>query len=185
MATTETGHHANRGYFDQDGNFHVNGSSIYLDESGTAFSGTEAAMIEGVTAGVAQASKAVVLDSALPATGQCLPVVTGQATATVTAARSGTIFICAVDAVMTLPAAAAGLEGVYYTFVCGSLSGGTGLSISPNAADNIYGNGLTAVDNKDLINTGATDVVGDSATVVCDGTNWLITNVTGIWAKEA
>ena len=40
MATTETGHHANRFYVDQDGNPHLNGSSLYLDESGNAFSGS-------------------------------------------------------------------------------------------------------------------------------------------------
>lgn len=89
----------------------------------------------------------------------------------------------AADVVVTLPLAATH-KGAVVTVVNGVLSTGTGLSLSPNAADNIYGNGLTAVDDKDLINTGATDVVGDSATVVSDGTNWLITNVTGTWAKE-
>lgn len=43
MATTETGHHPNRMYVDQDGQIHLNGSSIYTDEVGTAVSATELA----------------------------------------------------------------------------------------------------------------------------------------------
>jgi len=63
MATTETGHNPNRVYIDRDGNIHLNGSSLYLDESGTAFSGTEAAYTDGITPGTVTASKAVVVDS--------------------------------------------------------------------------------------------------------------------------
>lgn len=69
MATTEVGHASNRCYTDQDGNLHMNGSSLYLDESGTAFSPTEAAAVEGITPGTAAASKAVVLDSSLNIAG--------------------------------------------------------------------------------------------------------------------
>jgi hypothetical protein len=43
MATTESGHHPNRVYTDQDGNLHLNGSSIYADELGSAVSPTELA----------------------------------------------------------------------------------------------------------------------------------------------
>jgi hypothetical protein len=95
----------------------------------------------------------------------------------------GILYCTAADIVVTLPLAA-NHTGKTITVVTGSLSTGTGTSISPNSADNIYGNALSAVDDKDLINTGSTDVVGDSATVISDGTNWLITNVTGTWAKE-
>jgi len=117
------------------------------------------------------------------------------ATQTLTAAQSGQTFVGAVDAVFTLPAASSSLAGVWYRFITGALSAGTGLSVSPAAADNIYGAvtddtsalsvAITAADDKDLINTGATDVVGDRIEVVCDGTNWLITDVHGIWAREA
>ncbi|MCC7314118.1 MAG: hypothetical protein IT419_04800 [Planctomycetes bacterium] len=34
MATTETGHQANRTYRDRDGDFHLNGAKLYLDEDG-------------------------------------------------------------------------------------------------------------------------------------------------------
>ena len=107
------------------------------------------------------------------------------ATQTLTAAQSGEKFVGAVDAVFTLPAAAAGTKGVTYEFECGALSSGTGLSISPAAADHIRGNGLTSTDDKDLINTGATDVLGDLARLYCDGVDgWVIEQVIGIWAKQ-
>ncbi len=108
------------------------------------------------------------------------------ATQTLTAAQSGQKFVGAVDAVFTLPAAAAATKGVWYEFETGAVSAGTGLSISPAAADHIRGNGLTSVDNKDLINTGATDQLGDMARVYCDGVDgWVIEAVIGAWAKEA
>jgi hypothetical protein len=108
------------------------------------------------------------------------------ATQALTAAQSGQRFVGVVDAVFTLPAAAAATKGVWYEFECGALSAGTGLSISPAAADHIRGNGLTAVDNKDLVNTGATDRLGDSARIYCDGVDgWVIEAVVGAWAKEA
>ena len=101
---------------------------------------------------------------------------------TLTAADSGTIFICnAADLVLTLPSTA---EGLVYTFVCAAVSVGTGMSVSPAAADNIN----EGVANKDLINTGATDVLGDSVTVVGTGTAataWYTTAKIGIFAAEA
>ena len=108
------------------------------------------------------------------------------ATQTLTLRQSGEKFVGAVDAVFTLPAAAAATKGVYYEFETGALSTGTGLSISPNAADHIRGNGLTSTDNKDLINTGATDRLGDSVRIYCDGVDgWVIDAIIGTWAKEA
>jgi hypothetical protein len=105
---------------------------------------------------------------------------------TLTIAQSGQKFVGAVDAVFTLPAASAETKGVFYEFECGALSGGTGLSISPAAADHIRGNGLTSVDNKDLINSGASDRLGDYARVYCDGVDgWVIEAIIGTWAKEA
>lgn len=107
------------------------------------------------------------------------------ATQALTAAQSGERFVGAVDAVFTLPAASAATKGVWYEFECGALSVGTGLSISPAAADHIRGNGLTSVDDKDLINSGGTDRLGDSVTLYCDGADgWVITSIIGTWAKE-
>lgn len=102
---------------------------------------------------------------------------------------AGTHFVGVVDAVFTLPSAALTPAGTFYEFECGALSAGTGLSISPNAADAIGGNGLTVVLDKDLINSGASDRLGDLVRVICSGvagaTAWRIVNIIGTWAKEA
>lgn len=147
---------------------------------------TAGGMREAPTAGAAAASRAVVPDADATVSGLRRKVNLAAATQTLTAAQSGQKFVGAVDAVFTLPAAAAGTKGVWYEFETGALSAGTGLSISPAAADHIRGNGLTSVDNKDLINTGATDRLGDSVRLYCDGVDgWVIESVIGTWAKEA
>ena len=137
------------------------------------------------TAGAASASKAVVLGADSQISGIRRKVNLAAATQPLTAAQSGEKFVGAVDAVFTLPAAAAATKGVWYEFETGALSGGTGLSISPAAADHIRGNGLTSVDDKDLINSGGTDRLGDSARIYCDGVDgWVIEAIIGTWAKE-
>lgn len=149
-------------------------------------SSAELGVLDAVTAGTVSASKAVVADANLTVTGLRRPVLTKNANYTVTTADSGAlIYVTSADKVMTLPSTAAGLT---YTFVIttAGLSASTGLSISPAAADKIMGNGLTAADNKDAINSGATDRDGDSLTIVGDGVDgWFITAVTGTWAREA
>lgn len=111
---------------------------------------------------------------------QTRPVVVKTANYTVLASESGTVFIAdAADIVFTLPATVAGL---IYTFVCAAVSAATGLSISPQAADNIN----EGTDNKDLINSGATDVLGDSVTIVGDGDKgWFTVTKIGTWAAES
>lgn len=85
--------------------------------------------------------------------------------------------------VVTLPATAKGLR---FTLVVKQLTTATGHSFSPAAADYITGNGLTAVDDKDLICSAASDRVGDAVQIVADGVDgWFITAVSGTWAKEA
>lgn len=108
------------------------------------------------------------------------PVAVKTANYTVLASESGTIFIAdAADLVFTLPATVAGLV---FTFVCAAVSAGTGLSISPQVADNIN----EGTDNKDLINSGATDVLGDAVTVAADGDKgWFTIGKIGTWAAEA
>lgn len=87
---------------------------------------------------------------------------------------------------VTLPAigssAGQAPAGFRATFVNAlAATSGVGYSLSPAATDSIkYG-----VDNKDLINTTATDVLGDLVTVVSDGVDsWIVTEEVGIWAKE-
>ena len=152
----------------------------------TQFTEAELGVLDGVTAGQAAASKAVVVDANAGISGLRRIVNLAAATQTLTALQSGQKFVGAVDAVFTLPAAAVGTKGAWYEFECGALSSGTGLSISPAAADHIRGNGLTSVDNKDLINTGASDRLGDMVRLYCDGVDgWVIEAVIGTWAKEA
>lgn len=107
------------------------------------------------------------------------------ANATLTRDDSGKIFLVnTADLVITLPPTVAGLT---YTFVVESagLSSGTGLSISPDSANSIRGNGFTAANDKDAINSGGTDVEGDLLTVEGDGViGWYITEVLGTWARE-
>ena len=118
------------------------------------------------------------------------------ATQTLTAAMSGTVLRCAIDAVITLPAISGiDMKGVWYKIVNGAASASTGLLIRPNAADGIGGMGLTGVVDKDLTNTPATDVLNDFVVIECTGIpgasdtigtgGWRIVDVQGIWAKEA
>ena len=100
--------------------------------------------------------------------------------------RDVSVVATAVDLVISLPPAGRGTRGNRITVVAGVASTVTGLSLSPASADKIQGTGITAADNKDLINTAATDAVGDSLTVVCDGVDgWWIEGKIGTWAREA
>lgn len=103
---------------------------------------------------------------------------------TLTADESGSVVVCTGDdKTITLPATEAGLV---YVIVVGATSTSTGLSVSPAAADQIIGNGFTPADDKDAINTQATEVIGDSVTLVGDGASgWYVVNVGGTWAREA
>ena len=134
-------------------------------------------------------------------------VSTVSASATLTSAQSGTVFLVATDAlVITLPAvgdlgigssADAAPAGTTYTFVNTGADGNNIITISPAAADGIAGTitlassvvQLDGTVNKDLINTKATALLGDSVTIVSTGTTgtsaWVITASTGIWAQEA
>lgn len=96
--------------------------------------------------------------------------------------------------VITLPATSA---GAVFTIRNGGVPvtngpAGTGsnksvlVAVSPNSADKIQGNGLTAADNKDLLNTKATSLVGDEVTLVGDGVDgYNIQEIVGIWSREA
>ena len=109
------------------------------------------------------------------------------ASTTATAGDSGKVYIAdsTTSVVITLPTAAS-VPGGEYTLVVRQLTSSGGHAFSPNAADSIEGNGLTSVANKDIICSAATDREGDSITLRSDGVNsWIVTAVTGTWAKEA
>ena len=103
---------------------------------------------------------------------------------TLTAEDNGKTFVSgAADVVVTLPATQAGL---LFRFVTSTLSTTTGFSISPDAADKIVAKGITPADDKDLINTAASDAIGDTVTLVGDGADgWYAVSLLGTWAREA
>lgn len=102
------------------------------------------------------------------------------ATVALTAADSGGVFInrsTSGSPSWTLPTAAAGL---YYTFYVSNVTAGftvTGGTIK--AKTSATG---TAISGTTLTNTQGTAVVGDTITLVCDGTNWVAINQSGIFA---
>ena len=121
---------------------------------------------------------------------------------TLTEEDSGKVFIVTADAkTITLPATFTGR----YTFINGGADAAVALTISPAAADAIFGSvpasaggnadattadGLVSkasgTDNKDIVNTKATANKGDRITLVGDGsTGWFIAGGVGVWASEA
>lgn len=107
---------------------------------------------------------------------------------TATLEDAGKIFTAGAVAsvVVTLPSADADSIGARYTLaLTGLASSGTGHAFSPQAADQIIGNGFTAAVDKDAICVVASDRVGDKLTVVSLGNgSWLIESVIGTWTRE-
>ena len=103
---------------------------------------------------------------------------------TVTTGDSGKTFVSSTDGVVfTLPAIA---TGEVYKFVNAAEDGTNTLTISPNASDGIQYAG-SATDDKDLINTKATSKQGDYVVIASldSTTNWSVTEVRGVFAKES
>ena len=103
---------------------------------------------------------------------------------TLTAADSGKTFVSATDGVVfTLPAIA---TGAVFKFVNAAEDGTNTLTISPNASDGIQYAG-SATDDKDLINTKSTSKQGDYVVIASldSTTNWSVTEVRGVFAKES
>ena len=97
---------------------------------------------------------------------------------------SGKTFVSATDGVVfTLPAIA---TGAVYKFVNSAEDGTNTLTISPNASDGIQYAG-SATDDKDLINTKSTSKQGDYVVIASldSTTNWSVTEVRGVFAKES
>ena len=109
---------------------------------------------------------------------------TKTSSATLTAGDSGKTFVSATDGVVfTLPAIA---TGAVFKFVNAAEDGTNTLTISPNASDGIQYAG-SATDDKDLINTKATSKQGDYVVIASldSTTNWSVTEVRGVFAKES
>lgn len=103
---------------------------------------------------------------------------------TIDATDNGTTIFVDTDAVvLTLPAVG-GISGVKVVNI--AAFGVSGVSVSPNAVDMIEGPGITAADDKDIINTKATARRGDYITIIDgDANGWSITEMKGTWARQA
>jgi len=124
--------------------------------------------------------------------GLSVPVeATTAETEAVVASESGKVFVqtrSSTTVTYTLPEAAPGLM---YTFVCGHAN--SEINITPAAGDAIVtkihsaqdGTALAPAAGTGIKNTAATNVAGDSITLVClDGTTWYGTSIVGLWASQ-
>lgn len=102
---------------------------------------------------------------------------------TVDATNTGQWLWVDTDAVViTLPA----VEGINFVRVGNLGSYGTvGISVAPNAADMIEGPGITAADNKAIVNTKATAQRGDWIEIANGDANGWSAKFKGIWARAA
>lgn len=92
---------------------------------------------------------------------------------------SGVVQNVTATAVVTLPAT---VVGTSYIVRVGAE--GITLSVSPNSADKIMGNGFTSADNKDLVFT--SQPVGSYVRLVADGVNgWFVAEIAGTATREA
>jgi len=108
---------------------------------------------------------------------------TKSADYTMTAADSGIVTYIDTDAkTITLPAT---VVGMVFTFVNSGDDGDVKLTISPNSSDKIQGAGISAADNKDLVNTKSTAKKGDKVTLIGDGADgWFVSEMSGTWVRE-
>jgi len=117
-----------------------------------------------------------------PYAGKILETVTADVT--IDATDSGRCFFVTTDAkIITLPAVE-GITGI--RVVNGGAFGTVAVTVSPNANDMIEGPGITAADNKDIVNTKATARRGDYIDLEYgDANGWSINKMVGTWAREA
>lgn len=108
---------------------------------------------------------------------------------TLTSVMSGMTYMVAGTSDITITLPATGSGGFHFRIVnAEEETTGTRnkLSVSPQAADAIFGCEMTKVDNKDLINTSSTSHYGDMVELAADGTSgYFITRLIGTWAKES
>lgn len=104
-------------------------------------------------------------------------------TKTLAVTDSGKVFFVAQTCVITLPAVA---TPPLCKIVCAGGFGTVQISLSPNANDMIEGPGITAANDKDVINTLATAKRGDYAVIGgFDADGYILSELRGTWAREA
>ncbi len=147
----------------------------------TSLGGTLTVAGTSTFTGVATFTAAPVFSAGQSVTGITFSALVG-ATVVLTAAQSGGVFInrsTSGSPSWTLPTNVAGL---YYTFMCSNTTAGftvTGGTIFAKA--NANGASVTGTT---LTHTQGTAVVGDTITLVADGTAWRISSQAGIFAAS-
>lgn len=105
--------------------------------------------------------------------------------------ESGKTIYVATDAlIITLPAVVVGVE---YEFVNSGADGNNIITLSPDAADAVFGTVSNAaadsvsggIADKDWINTKATANKGDRVSIIGGVGGWFIKSGVGIWASQA
>jgi hypothetical protein len=120
--------------------------------------------------------------TALPAGIRRPVIVTDEATLALKAEKSGAVIRATkTSATQTFALPAPTTAGLEYTFICGHADGE--INIDPGAATyTITGRNIAVAAAKDLKNSAASNVVGDSVTLVSDGDKgWHITAIQGTW----
>lgn len=105
---------------------------------------------------------------------------------TVTAADSGLVINVTATCTITLPAVAAGTSSVKPIIRVGKY--GITVTVSPNSADKIVGNGFTAADDKDLIFTNQPAGSFVELLAVNEATTdsaWTVQRIRGTATREA
>jgi hypothetical protein len=116
-------------------------------------------------------------------------VVAKTAAYTIKDSDSGTTFVwnSATAFNFTLPPVKKHSKGVFFDFIIRTAAtSGTGHGVNPASVDKVAGATATAVDDKDVYFTTATDVIGDGFRLTSDGVDgYQITALQGIIAQEA
>ena len=193
QAAVEADGHVAVKLFNDSGTFKVtvNGAvaknQVIYPASGGKASGVPLGSAIGIAMEAASGDGSIieVLPIDIPNTHSNLIFEAVTANKTLAATDVGKVLYVTTDAVtVTLPATAAGLQ--FIVMNGGSISGGVGVTVSPNAADKLMGAGLAGTDNKDRINTKATAEPGDFIKLVADGSaGYYIVEEKGTWANEA
>lgn len=105
-------------------------------------------------------------------------------TVVLTAAQSGGVFINASTSgspSWTLPTAASGLN---YTFITGNTTAGFTVTGPQVIHFKTSASGTVLTSTTTLTNTQGTAIVGDTISLVSDGTSWYMTAISGIFAAS-
>lgn len=110
--------------------------------------------------------------------------VVSASTKTLDAGDNGVVQVVTVDSTITLPSTVAGYTYTILNGGQGATDGTIAINVSPAALDQIIGNGFTAADDKDAINTNGR--YGDYIKLVGDGVNgWVVVASQGTWTRQA